>query len=80
MQTPTWPPELSGLLGELVGKGVESAVLPPTHALQNLELIDVQLSEGFGDGLVKMQALKKLLVIPVYKDEVREGSMIRSHS
>ena len=51
---------------------------PSAHVLQNLELIDVQLSEGFGNGLVKMQALKKLLVIPVYKDEVR-GSMMRSH-
>ena len=40
--------------------------------LENLELIDVQLKEGFGEGLVKMQSLKKLLVIPVYKDEVSD--------
>ena len=40
------------------------------RGLQHLELIDVQLREGFGEGLVKMQALKKLLLIPVYKDEV----------
>ena len=37
--------------------------------LESLELIDVQLREGFGDGLVKMQTLKKLLIIPIYKDE-----------
>ena len=43
-----------------------------------MELIDVQLKEGFGEGLVKMQSLKKLLVIPVYKDEVRkEGNKDR---
>ena len=32
----------------------------------------MQLKEGFGEGLVKMQSLKKLLVIPVYKDEVSD--------
>ena len=45
------------------------------QALENLELIDVQLREGFGEGLVKMQSLKKLLVIPVYKDEVRYATL-----
>ncbi|TRY71707.1 hypothetical protein TCAL_04757 [Tigriopus californicus] len=38
--------------------------------LENLELINVQLKEGFGDGLVRLQSLKKLLLIPIYKDEV----------
>ena len=46
------------------------------RGLQNLELIDVQLKEGFGEGLVKMQALKKLLLIPVYKDEVHKKAEI----
>ena len=46
------------------------------RGLQNLELIDVQLKEGFGEGLVKMQALKKLLLIPVYKDEVQTKAEI----
>lgn len=41
--------------------------------LENLELIDVQLKEGFGDGLVRLQTLKKLLLIPIYKDEVRSN-------
>ena len=39
-------------------------------SLEKLELIDAQLREGFGDGLVKMQNLKKLLLIPSYTDEV----------
>ena len=50
------------------------------RGLQNLELIDVQLKEGFGEGLVKMQALKKLLLIPVYKDEVQKEAEILRNS
>lgn len=38
--------------------------------LEVLELIDVHLKEGFGDGLVKLQTIKYLLLIPDYKDEV----------
>ncbi len=39
--------------------------------LEKLELVDVVLKEGFGDGLVKLKSLKKVLLIPQYKDEVR---------
>jgi hypothetical protein len=38
--------------------------------LEKLELIDVHLKEGFGDGLIRLQTLKKLLLIPYYTEEV----------
>lgn len=44
--------------------------------LEVLELIDVHLKEGFGDGLVKLQTVKHLLMIPVYKDEVKRKTEV----
>ncbi len=45
--------------------------------LHRLELVDAQLKEGFGDGLVRLASLKQLLVIPAYKDEVSRSSLFR---
>jgi len=39
--------------------------------LENLELIDFELKIGFGAGFVKLKMLKKVLLIPTYKEEVR---------
>ena len=39
--------------------------------LENLELIDFELKVGFGKNFLRIQTLKKILLIPVYKDEVR---------
>ena len=38
--------------------------------LETLELIDFEMALGFGPGLVKLQNVRKLLLIPVYTDEV----------
>ncbi len=40
--------------------------------LEQLELIDFELVQDFSSGFVKLQNVKKLLLIPVYKDEVRK--------
>ena len=56
------------LEGGLVGLNIGD--LRWLSQLQKLELIDVHLKEGFGDGLVRIQTVKKLLLIPSYKDEV----------
>ncbi len=66
--------QLTSLRLERAQLGVELSELRFIKSLQSLELIDVQLKEGFGDGLVKMVSLKKLLIIPVYKNEVRKSS------
>jgi hypothetical protein len=61
---------LTKLRIERIHLGINLSELRWLHSLHSLELIDVQLKEGFGDGLVKMLSLNKLLIIPVYKDEV----------
>ncbi|QQP35252.1 Uncharacterized protein FKW44_023420 [Caligus rogercresseyi] len=38
--------------------------------LEKLELVDSHLEQGFGSGFIRLRSLKKLLLIPVYKDEV----------
>jgi hypothetical protein len=38
--------------------------------LRELELIDFEMVQGFGDGMIMLQNIKKLLLIPVYKNEV----------
>ena len=42
--------------------------------LEQLELVDVELREGFGQAGMRQlpPAIRKLLIIPVYKDEVRK--------
>ena len=40
------------------------------NKLQTLELIDFEMVQGFGTGLVQLQKLRKFLLIPIYKDEV----------
>ena len=40
-----------------------------TH-LRVLELIDFEMVQGFGKGLVELQNIRKLLLIPTYTDEV----------
>ena len=39
--------------------------------LEHLELIDFELKIGFSEGFAKLKLLKKILLIPNYKDEVR---------
>jgi hypothetical protein len=51
-----------GRIGEDVG-AIEN--------LENFELIDFELKIGFGVGFVKLKMLKKVLLIPTYKEEVR---------
>jgi hypothetical protein len=51
--------------------GEEIGVLDRLEHFQNLELIDFELKVGFGAGFVKLQMLKKVLLIPAYKDEVQ---------
>eukprot|EP00095_Tigriopus_kingsejongensis_P000598 maker-scaffold95_size379157-snap-gene-2.34 protein:Tk00598 transcript:maker-scaffold95_size379157-snap-gene-2.34-mRNA-1 annotation:"f-box lrr-repeat protein 7" len=62
--------KLKGLRLERSVLGIHLGELRWNTSLENLELIDVQLKAGFGDGLVRLQALKKLLLIPDYQDEV----------
>ena len=38
--------------------------------LVSLELIDVELKAGFGQGLVKLWKISKLMLIPTYKDNI----------
>ena len=54
--------------------GEEIGVLDGVEHFQNLELIDFELKVGFGAGFVKLQMLKKVLLIPAYKDEVNKYS------
>lgn len=67
---------LRGLRLEGGHVGLRLGELRWAAALQKLELVDVHLREGFGDGLVRLQMLKKLLLIPFYKDEVRQTRII----
>ena len=53
-----------GLIGHEVG------TLDHFEKLRNLELVDVELKPGFGEGFVKLRKLSKLLLIPCYRDEV----------
>lgn len=39
--------------------------------LRELELIEFEMVQGFREGLVNLQNIRKLLLIPTYKDEVR---------
>ena len=41
--------------------------------LQTLELIDFEMVQGFGNGLVQLQNIRKMLLIPLYKDEVTKN-------
>ena len=41
--------------------------------LQDLELIDFEMVQGFGNGLVQLQNIRKMLLIPLYKDEVTKN-------
>ena len=43
-----------------------------TH-LRVLELIDFEMVQGFGKGLVELQNIRKLLLIPTYTDEVSKN-------
>lgn len=52
------------------GVGAALGELRFLAALEKLELVDVALREGFGDGLVKLVSLRRVLLIPQYKDEV----------
>ena len=38
--------------------------------LHQLEIIDFEMIQGFREGLISLQSIKKLLLIPSYKDEV----------
>lgn len=37
---------------------------------EEMELIDVELRPGFGEGFIRMRKLRKLLLIPAYREEV----------
>ncbi len=49
--------------------GDELTQLSKVKGLEKLELVDVVLKEGFGGGLVKLTTLRRMLLIPLYKDE-----------
>ena len=53
-----------GLIGPDVG------TLEHFERLISLELIDVELKGGFGQGFVRLRKLNKLMLIPTYRDEV----------
>ena len=38
--------------------------------LNDLELIEFEMVQGFREGLINLQNIRKLLLIPTYKDEV----------
>ena len=57
--------------------GEEIGVLEKLENLQNLELIDFELKVGFGQGFVKLKSLKKILLIPTYKEEVSKKVFVR---
>ena len=65
---------LSGHLKELRLErsiiGSDIGTLEHFDKLVSLELIDVELKAGFGQGLVKLWKISKLMLIPTYKDEV----------
>ena len=57
--------------------GEEIGVLEKLENLQNLELIDFELKVGFGQGFIKLKSLKKILLIPTYKEEVSKKVFVR---
>jgi len=59
--------------------GEEIGVLDRLEHFQNLELIDFELKVGFGAGFVKLQMLKKVLLIPAYKDEVFKFGLLNTY-
>jgi hypothetical protein len=53
--------------------GEEIGALEKLQNLHNLELIDFELKVGFGKGFLKLKSLKKILLIPTYKEEVSDN-------
>ena len=51
--------------------GSDIGTLEHFEKLISLELIDVDLKGGFGQGFIKLRKLNKLMLIPSYRDEVR---------
>ena len=45
-------------------------VLSGLKSLTDLELIDFEMMHGCGQGLISLQGIRKLLLIPTYKDDV----------
>ena len=45
-------------------------VLSGLKSLTDLELIDFEMLHGCGQGLISLQGIRKLLLIPTYKDDV----------
>ena len=50
--------------------GREVGMLEMLSNLDELELIDTELKQGFSEGFIRLRKLKQLLLIPAYKDEV----------
>jgi len=65
---------LSGHLKELRLErsiiGSDIGTLEHFDKLVSLELIDVELKAGFGQGFIKLRKISKLMLIPTYRDEV----------
>ena len=66
---------LSGHLKELRLErsiiGSDIGTLEHFDKLVSLELIDVELKAGFGQGFIKLRKISKLMLIPTYRDEVK---------
>ena len=50
--------------------GRDVGTLEMLSSLDRLELIDIELKQGFSEGFIRLRKLKQLLLIPSYKDEV----------
>ena len=44
--------------------------LSTLKSMTDLELIDFELMHGCGQGIIQLQGIQKLLLIPTYKDDV----------
>ena len=51
--------------------GSDIGTLEHFDKLVSLELIDVELKAGFGQGFIKLRKISKLMLIPTYRDEVK---------
>jgi hypothetical protein len=49
--------------------GSEIGALESLRSFRSLELVNVELKEGFSDGLIRLKNLKSFLLIPSYKGE-----------
>ena len=58
--------------------GSDIGTLEHFDKLVSLELIDVELKAGFGQGFIKLRKISKLMLIPTYRDEVKIDNYVHN--